>query len=48
MINILILVGLKNCKKGDFMGFWDNLGSAILRGGMDEYTYERYKKKEQF
>ena len=27
------------------MGFWDNLGSAIRRGGMDEYTYERYKKK---
>ena len=27
------------------MGFWDNLGSAIRRGGMDECTYERYSKK---
>ena len=26
------------------MGFWDNLGSAIRRGGMDEYTYNRYSK----
>ena len=27
-----------------FMGFWEALGGAIARGGMDEKTYERYQK----
>ena len=27
-----------------FMGFWEALGGAIARGGMDENTYKRYQK----
>lgn len=27
-----------------FMGFWEALGGAIARGGMDEETYERYQR----
>ena len=27
------------------MGFWEKLGEAISRGGMDKQTYERYSRK---